>query len=118
MHINGATKREDGGSEIGHGNTVTSADEFVWIDSYNRLVELQKFPWNHTDLCSVIASARKDSLAQTDPDSFFLNNLDILPRLSYYLQRALVRIAREAQRLSKPVGKCGRQEVWTSGWHG
>ena len=111
MHINGATKREDGGGSEIHGTTVTPADEFVWIDSYNRLVELQKFPWNHTDLCSVIASARKDSLAQTDPDSFFLNNLDILPRLSYYLQRALVRIAREAQRLSRQVGKCGRQEV-------
>ena len=66
-------------------------------------------------LCSVIAAVRKDAPASssspTDPDEVFLNNLDILPRLSYYLQRALVRIAREAQRLSKQVGKCGRQEV-------
>ena len=64
---------------------------------------------------AVIAAVRKDAPASssspTDPDEVFLNNLDILPRLSYYLQRALVRIAREAQRLSKQVGKCGRQEV-------
>ena len=33
-------------------NSTAAADEFVWIDSYNRLVELQKFPWNHGDLCS------------------------------------------------------------------
>ena len=36
---------------------------------------------------------------------------DLLSRLSYYLQRALVRISREAQRLSKPIGKCGKQEI-------
>lgn len=39
---------------------------------------------------------------------------DLLSRLSYYLQRALVRIAREAQRISKSVGKCGKQEIASS----
>ncbi len=38
----------------------------------------------------------------------------MLPRLSYYLQRSLVRLAREAQRLSKALGKCGQREVVTS----
>ena len=104
-----------------HNTTVTSADEFVWIDSYNRLVELQKFPWNHTDLCTVISSAQSgrdmtvSPLSSTpgrivgggtiDPQEQrgLFHSADILPRLSYYLQRALVRIAREAQRLSKVV---------------
>ena len=36
---------------------------------------------------------------------------DLLSRLSYYLQRALVRISREAQRLAKSIGKCGKQEI-------
>ena len=36
-----------------HPQVTSSADEFVWIDSYNRLVELQKLPWTHTDLCKV-----------------------------------------------------------------
>ena len=102
-----------------HNTTVTSADEFVWIDSYNRLVELQKFPWNHTDLCTVISSAQSGrdmtmppiasspgglvgggGIDQQEHRGLF-HSADILPRLSYYLQRALVRIAREAQRLSK-----------------
>ncbi len=40
---------------------------------------------------------------------------DALPRVSYYLQRALVRLAREAQRLSRAsVGRCGRREVSTA----
>ena len=100
-----------------HNTTVTSADEFVWIDSYNRLVELQKFPWNHTDLYTVISSAQSgrdiSPLANTpgggivgvevdkQENKSLYHSADILPRLSYYLQRALVRIAREAQRLSK-----------------
>ena len=104
-----------------HNTTVTSADEFVWIDSYNRLVELQKFPWNHTDLCTVISSAQSGrdmtvsplastpggivgggTIEQQEHRGLF-HSADILPRLSYYLQRALVRIAREAQRLSKVI---------------
>ena len=104
-----------------HNTTVTSADEFVWIDSYNRLVELQKFPWNHTDLCTVISSAQSGrdmtmppiasspgglvgggGIDQQEHRGLF-HSADILPRLSYYLQRALVRIAREAQRLSKVI---------------
>ena len=38
---------------------------------------------------------------QQDQQRNLFQSADILPRLSYYLQRALVRIAREAQRLSK-----------------
>ena len=108
-----------------HNTTVTSADEFVWIDSYNRLVELQKFPWNHTDIFTVISAAQNgrdistpglasspggagggllggggSTIDSPEHRNLFLS-ADILPRLSYYLQRALVRIAREAQRLSK-----------------
>ena len=40
--------------------------------------------------------------------------VDILPRLSYYLQRTLVRLAREAQRLSKSIGVCGRENIFTA----
>lgn len=36
------------------GLNVTSADEFVWIDSHNRLVELQQLPWTSADLSKVI----------------------------------------------------------------
>lgn len=37
--------------------------------------------------------------------------METIPRLSYLLQRALVRIAREAQRLSKSVGMCGKHQI-------
>uniref|UniRef100_A0A0K2T3F0 BTB domain-containing protein n=1 Tax=Lepeophtheirus salmonis TaxID=72036 RepID=A0A0K2T3F0_LEPSM len=84
--------------------TVTSAgDEFVWIDSHNRLVELQSVPWNNDDIRSALpkrGNGNKDRIS-----------LDLLPRLSYYLQRVLVRLSREIQRLSKPIGKCGTAEI-------
>ena len=85
-----------------HPQVTSSADEFVWIDSYNRLVELQKLPWTHTDLCKAIC--QRTSMGENE-----VIGADLLSRLSYYLQRALVRIAREAQRLGKSVGKCGKQ---------
>lgn len=92
------------GSSGHHPQVTSSADEFVWIDSYNRLVELQKLPWNHTDLCKAICQ-------RTSMQEHEIIGVDLLSRLSYYLQRALVRISREAQRLSRTVGKCGKQEV-------
>lgn len=38
-------------------------------------------------------------------------SMETVPRLSYLLQRPLVRIARETQRLSKGLGMCTKQEV-------
>lgn len=90
-----------------HPQVTSSADEFVWIDSYNRLVELQKLPWTHTDLCKAIC--QRTSMQESE-----VIGADLLSRLSYYLQRALVRVSREAQRLSKSIGKCGRQEISTA----
>ena len=37
--------------------------------------------------------------------------MEVVPRLSYYMQRVLVRVAREAQRLSHKVYKCSKHEV-------
>ncbi|XP_073997606.1 ankyrin repeat and BTB/POZ domain-containing protein 2 [Rhodnius prolixus] len=83
---------------------VTSADEFVWVDSHNRLVELQQLPWSNHDVLKVLQSGRVRC-------SMEWVAMETVPRLSYLLQRALVRIGREAQRLSKPLAMCGKHEI-------
>ncbi|CAA9999757.1 unnamed protein product [Nesidiocoris tenuis] len=83
---------------------VTSADEFVWVDSHNRLVELQRLPWSNHDVLKVLQSGRTRC-------SMEWVAMETVPRLSYLLQRALVRIGREAQRLSKPLAMCGKHEI-------
>lgn len=86
---------------------VTSADEFVWVDSHNRLVELQQLPWTHHDVLRVLQNGRtREHMDQV--------SMETIPRLSYLLQRALVRIGREIQRLSKPLGLCSKHEVYTA----
>uniref|UniRef100_A0A1B6DL13 BTB domain-containing protein n=4 Tax=Clastoptera arizonana TaxID=38151 RepID=A0A1B6DL13_9HEMI len=86
---------------------VTSADEFVWVDSHNRLVELQHLPWSNHDVLKVIQNGRvKENMERVA--------METIPRLSYLLQRALVRLAREAQRLSKSIAMCGKQQVASS----
>ncbi|CAG7837994.1 unnamed protein product [Allacma fusca] len=84
---------------------VTSADEFVWVDSHNRLVELQHFPWSNHDILKVIerSTRLRDNLERI--------SMETVPRISYLLQRALVRISRETQRLSRAFGFCSKQEV-------
>ncbi|XP_043268574.1 ankyrin repeat and BTB/POZ domain-containing protein 2 isoform X3 [Venturia canescens] len=86
---------------------VTSADEFVWVDSHNRLVELQQLPWTHHDVLRVLQNGRtREHMDQV--------SMETIPRLSYLLQRALVRIGRETQRLSKPLGLCSKHEVYSA----
>lgn len=83
---------------------VTSADEFVWVDSHNRLVELQHPPWSQYCLMRVIRIGRCRDFADRV-------SAEAVPRLGYLLTRALVRISREIQRLSSVLGLCSKHEV-------
>ncbi|XP_058065392.1 uncharacterized protein LOC131215033 [Anopheles bellator] len=83
---------------------VTSADEFVWVDSHNRLVELQHPPWSQHCVLRVIRTGRCRDYAERV-------SVEAVPRLGYLLQRALVRVAREVQRLSGSLGLCSKHEV-------
>ncbi|XP_076362217.1 ankyrin repeat and BTB/POZ domain-containing protein 2-like [Tachypleus tridentatus] len=83
---------------------ITSADEFVWLDSHSRLVELQQLPWSNHDVLRVIQNGRlKEYLSHI--------SMETVPRLAYLLQRPLVRVAREAQRFSRSLGMCSKQEI-------
>lgn len=85
-------------------NTNVTADEFIWVDSHNRLVELQHPPWNQHCIMRVIRTGRcRESAERIAPET--------IPRLGYLLQRALVRIAREVQRLSSEIGLCSKHEI-------
>lgn len=74
------------------------------FDFISRLVELQQLPWSNHDVLKVLQSGRVRC-------SMEWVAMETVPRLSYLLQRALVRIGREAQRLSKPLAMCGKHEV-------
>lgn len=83
---------------------ITNADEFVWVDSHNRLVELQHLPWTQHCILRVIRAGR----CREHADRI---SMEAIPRIGYLLQRALVRIAREIQRLSGALGLCSKHEV-------
>ncbi|XP_055594573.1 ankyrin repeat and BTB/POZ domain-containing protein 2 isoform X2 [Uranotaenia lowii] len=83
---------------------VTSADEFVWVDSHNRLVELQHPPWSQHCVLRVLRSGRCREHSERV-------SVEAVPRIGYLLQRALVRVAREVQRLSGNLGLCSKHEV-------
>ena len=97
----GFSRTARGASHETLSTTVTSADEFVWIDSHNRLVEVQHLPWSTEDLHRVIKCG-------TLKESANRISIEVISRISFYMQRVLVRIAREAQRLSHKVFKCSK----------
>lgn len=60
--------------------SCSAADEFVWLDSQSRLVELQQPPWSQQDVLRCLQQGRaRDQLARL--------HMETLPRLSYLLQR-------------------------------
>lgn len=73
----------------------------------NTLCQVQQLPWSPEDLVKVVQQGSvRDSASKV--------SLEVIPRLSYYLQRVLVRLAREAQRLSQKVHKCSKYEVMSA----
>ncbi|RWS14411.1 ankyrin repeat and BTB/POZ domain-containing protein 2-like protein [Dinothrombium tinctorium] len=86
---------------------ITTADEFVWLDSHSRLVELQHLPWSNQEILRVLQQGRIKNFVDRV-------SMEAVIRLSYVLQRPLVRIAREAQRFCRVFGICSKNEIISS----
>ncbi|XP_069556538.1 ankyrin repeat and BTB/POZ domain-containing protein 3-A isoform X3 [Brachyistius frenatus] len=86
-------------------NTVLAEDTEIleWSGQCAKLPELEDVPWS---LGEVEGALRKDEeLMVGDPPP------EVLARLSALISRALVRVAREAQRLGLRYAKCTKYEI-------
>ncbi|KAM8884721.1 ankyrin repeat- and BTB/POZ domain-containing protein 3-A isoform 2-T2 [Synchiropus picturatus] len=86
-------------------NTVLAEDTEIleWSGQCAKLPELEDTPWS---LGEVEGALRKDEeLMVGDPPP------EVLARMSTLVSRALVRVAREAQRLSLRYAKCTKHEI-------
>lgn len=69
-----------------------------------RLPELEEFPWSDDDIGQILKKGRPGECGK-------LFSQDAIRKLSFLLRRALIRISREAQRLSVVHCKCTKFEV-------
>ncbi|KAM6321931.1 ankyrin repeat and BTB/POZ domain-containing protein 2 [Podargus strigoides] len=69
-----------------------------------KLPDLEEYPWTDEDIARILRKGKGDGSARTFSQ-------DAVRRLSQSLRRALIRVSREAQRLSVMHSKCTRFEV-------
>lgn len=84
-------------------NNSLGPDEAVW-DWCPKLIEIDRVPWNEKDVVTVLQRGRTK-------DAVNFIAIDVVPRVTFLLQRPLVRIAREAQRLSSRYAKCTKHDM-------
>ncbi|KAM9302406.1 ankyrin repeat and BTB/POZ domain-containing protein 2 [Gastrophryne carolinensis] len=71
----------------------------------HRLPELEEFPWTDEDIGKLLRMGKGDAGVKWDFSQ------DAVRRMSILLRRPLIRISREAQRLSVLHAKCTRHEI-------
>ncbi|XP_038054235.1 ankyrin repeat and BTB/POZ domain-containing protein BTBD11-like [Patiria miniata] len=107
---NHSTGHDWDGAHRGSLDTLNTsvAEEFLeYGERLDRLTELDKVPWGERHVARVLQTDRVRQIIKAIP-------YDVIQRLSYLLQRPLVRIAKEAQRLSLAYGKCTKNEIHTA----
>uniref|UniRef100_A0A914X698 BTB domain-containing protein n=1 Tax=Plectus sambesii TaxID=2011161 RepID=A0A914X698_9BILA len=88
-------------------NTNVSLSEEFSLERCPKLIEVDRIPWNDRDVVAVLQRGRTKELVHRI-------SVDVVPKLTYVLQRPLIRLSRELQRLSANYGKCTKHDVRTA----
>ncbi|XP_033112022.1 ankyrin repeat and BTB/POZ domain-containing protein 2-like, partial [Anneissia japonica] len=108
IQINGFTPEFKTNHQGSYDTLNTSfPDDNDCTERFTRMVELERVPWTNQHVAVVLQNTGTRHVGEKIP-------IDIIQRLSYLLQRPLLRIAKEAKRLSSLYEKCSKNEIHTA----
>ena len=78
--------------------------EYSSFDKYPKMVDPERVPWSEQEVLNSLREGRTSHLSGHI-------TVEIMQHTALLLQRPLMRITREAQRLSQTFCRCGREEI-------
>lgn len=78
--------------------------EYSAVDKYPKMADPERVPWSEQEVLNVLREGRTKHLSGHI-------TVEIMQQMAYLIQRPLVRISREAQRLSQTFCRCGKEEM-------
>ena len=91
-------------SAVTQSSSLLEAEDYIFLEKCDKLPEMTSLPWNENEVLMALKAGRPKHMSGHI-------TVEMMQRVAFLLQRPLIRIAREAQKLSRRFSICNKHEI-------